>query len=80
MAAHNDETHRKSGLLEWTGGCVCHEQERSLVSFGVDLLCGAAVGSVDSFPWSACVLAGLAPCFDLECSLVTQARCARLRN
>jgi hypothetical protein len=43
------------GLLDWTCGCVCHDQERILVSFGVDLLCGAAVGAGDSFPWSACV-------------------------
>jgi hypothetical protein len=27
----------------------------SLVSFGVDLLCGAVDGSGDRFPWSACV-------------------------
>jgi hypothetical protein len=43
------------GLLDWTCGCVCHEQERILVSFGVDLLCSAAVGPVDNFPYCACV-------------------------
>jgi hypothetical protein len=42
-------------LLDWTCGCVCLEQEPVFVSSGVDLLCSAAIGSGESFPWSACV-------------------------
>jgi hypothetical protein len=42
-------------------------------SFGVVLLCGAAVGSCDSFPWSECVcLPVLVPRFGLELSPVSQ--------
>jgi hypothetical protein len=60
------------GLLNWTCGRVCHEQERVLVPFSDNLLCGAAVGSGFSFPLSACVcLLVWFPCFDLELSRVT---------
>jgi hypothetical protein len=46
--------------------------ERILVSFGVDLLCGAAVGSRQLSLQFVCVLTSLVPCFDLQLSLVTQ--------
>jgi hypothetical protein len=51
-------THKTSepGLLEWTCGGVFHEKGWVWESFGAGLLCGAAVASGDSFPWSACVL------------------------